>query len=69
MRPTPSTFIEPLREITGGRLDLTIRMIEEAARVAASLGDARPSLEPFEAVVDRSPSIVRGSMGNPFRRH
>jgi hypothetical protein len=69
MSPISSTLLEPLREITGGRMDLLIELIEGAWNVAANLGDARPSLEHFEAAVDRSPSIARGSTRNPFRRH
>jgi hypothetical protein len=60
---------EPLWEITGGRMDLAIRLIERATHVAAALGEERLSLRHFEAVVDLSPSIARGSTRNPFRRH
>jgi hypothetical protein len=37
----PPTLSERLWAITGGRMDLSIRLIERAATVAASRGDRR----------------------------
>jgi hypothetical protein len=69
MKILSPTLSEPLYEITGGRMDLSIRLIERAATIAATRGDRRLLRKHFEAAVDWSSDIVPGPAGNPFRCH
>jgi hypothetical protein len=69
MSSTTKMLADPLWEITQGRMDLTMQLVQRATEIAAGRGHLQPLLGDFETAIERSASLARRTMRNPFRHH